>query len=897
MRCALIACLLALAAPAHAQISTDGSVGEMVDLLPDASGRLEIPEVLGQRAEGNLLHSFERFGVPAGVTADFTSAAPGIARVLARVTGAESSRIDGLLRSSIPGADLFLINPAGIVFGNGGAIDVPGSFHASTATALHLADGTLVGTDPTAPVVLTWALPAAWGFEGTPAPIGLEGSRLEVGAGQLLALTGGELSIRGRPGGAFGEGVLVAPAGRVELTSVASEGRVTLTPQGVDVSAVEDLGAIDISQNAQISTAGASSGAFRVRARSLLLDRAFVFSDSVGPGAPAPLAIDIDVRDSLTLRGPAELTAELLGSGDVGDIRIRAGVLDMSGTGALVNSWVSSGSGSGGDVRIDVGTLELRDGAQIRAQTNAAGAGGHLQVRADVLRMDGRGTQLATETVGRGGGGPFGAAGDLDVDAGQLEITDLAQLFSRTRTEGAGGDVRVVAGDIYIEGIELSADQENSIPSGILGIEDPDGGAVGARGAVHVLAGQIELRDGGQILSRSFASSDDGDPGSAAASLVVEADRVTLIGGPAPAGIRSRTLDRDGGLLELRAGALELRDGGVISASTSGRGRGGDVAIHAETIRADGKAGDAERAESGIFSQSLETAAGDGGNVAIATGQLTLSGGARISVATRGPGDGGNLGINVPGADPRTDIWATQASIDVTAAEIRSSALSGAGAVAARSGGDIEIHAGRVRLGPGGRVSALNEVRGDAGDVSLRVRDALELDGGAVTTEAADGLGGSVVIRAGRLVHLRRAAITTSVSSGVGDGGNIDIDPDLVVVDRSRIEATADAGNGGAIRIVAGQILLSGDCAGASCIDASSERGIDGEITLSSPVEDVLESTRPADPRFSDASDRLDRGCAARRTRSGSLTLGARVIRVGPQGAIPPSAGGACRAP
>ena len=69
-------------------------------------------------------------------------------------------------------------------------------------------------------------------------------------------------------------------------------------------------------------TAGERSGTFYARGDSLLLDRAFVFSDSNGSDPPAPVAIDVDVRGTVRLSGPAELTAELIGSADVGDIRI-----------------------------------------------------------------------------------------------------------------------------------------------------------------------------------------------------------------------------------------------------------------------------------------------------------------------------------------------------------------------------------------------------------------------------------------------------------------------------------------------------------------------------------------------------------------------------------------------
>jgi len=146
--------LLCTVAAVQAEVTLDGSLtdGIVHDITPvfdSSTGRQDfrIDPGMGRLEGSNLFHSFGRFNVSSAESATFRG--PGsIDNVIGRVTGGFESSIDGLLRSTIPGANVYLINPAGILFGPDATLDVQGSFHAGTADYIRLRDGTRFNATP-----------------------------------------------------------------------------------------------------------------------------------------------------------------------------------------------------------------------------------------------------------------------------------------------------------------------------------------------------------------------------------------------------------------------------------------------------------------------------------------------------------------------------------------------------------------------------------------------------------------------------------------------------------------------------------------------------------------------------------------------------------------------------
>jgi filamentous hemagglutinin family protein len=132
-----------LLAVSQAQVASairpDGTLGTTVT----HSGN--VYTIMGGTRPGNgpnLFHSFDRFSVGTNDTARFSaSGPPGIQNILSRVTGGQQSLVDGKLQSTIPGANLYLLNPSGVLFGPNATLDISGSLHVSTADYLRFTDG------------------------------------------------------------------------------------------------------------------------------------------------------------------------------------------------------------------------------------------------------------------------------------------------------------------------------------------------------------------------------------------------------------------------------------------------------------------------------------------------------------------------------------------------------------------------------------------------------------------------------------------------------------------------------------------------------------------------------------------------------------------------------------
>ena len=181
--------------------------------------------------------------------------------------------------------------------------------------------------------------------------------------------------------------------------------------------------------------------------------------------------------------------------------------------------------------------------------------------------------------------------------------------------------------------------------------------------------------------------------------------------------------------------------------------------------------------------------------------------------------------------------------------------VAGAGA-----GGNIALRGDQVSLSNRATITANSTGPGNAGNILTQASDSFISRNSTVTTSTMQSDGGNITIIAGNLVQLDHSEITTSVQGGAGTGGNITIDPPVVLLNSSKIVASAVGGSGGNINIVASFFLMSPD----SVIDASSTFGVSGTISIESPLSNLSESLAPLPQNFLQAGALLASRCAAR---------------------------------
>lgn len=388
--------LLAWGRVTQAEVTLDGTLGPSGPL---AGPHYPIPAEVGHQVGSNLFHSFGKFSVNTGESATF-SGPESIDNVIGRVTGGDASWIDGTLRNQIPSADLYLLNPAGIMFGSNAHLDVDGSFHASTADYVRLDDGGRFDARDPSQSILTAASPAAFGFlEENPNGISLERSALTVDAGKTLSLVGGDIDIVGDPN----KTSLSAPGGRINIASVASSGEVipNAVQEGADVqmNAFAQQGEIRLSEAAELNAGGDGGGTIVIRGGRFIADNSAVQASVKGPmdefqAANPGEGIDIEVTGSVGLTNGAQLHANTYGAKRAGDIEVTARALMLSNGSTIGSNSEESASGQGGDVTLTtVDSIEMggRDkegnASAINVDTHGSGDGGTLSISTSTLTM------------------------------------------------------------------------------------------------------------------------------------------------------------------------------------------------------------------------------------------------------------------------------------------------------------------------------------------------------------------------------------------------------------------------------------------------------------------------------------------------------------------------------
>jgi filamentous hemagglutinin family protein len=773
----------------------------------------------------SLFHSFGDFNVPTNNIVNFLNAGsidlngnvlpPNLptSNILGRVTGGDPSVIFGMIQTNGPNgfgaANLFLINPAGFLFGPNATVNVGGMVSFTTADYLRLTDATFNAVPNTVDDALLTAMPvAAFGFLGpNAASIVVQGSTLKVAEGQALSLIGGNRSFGmatetatgnfvpsgevSPPGVVIAGGTLSAPSGHISIVSVDSAGEVIPAPPnesgGLNVSSFSDLGRVELSEGTMVdvstmldadfnpvSTQG--NGTVSIRAGQLVLNTTSITALNFGATDGATSAVNIDVQSDTTVNRSSIQTFTLDTAG--GDITITSGSLALTESEVFAGT---SGVGSGGDIAISTtGPISITT-SFVQATSETDGAVGSINISATSAN--------GSITVGEGGlirtvSGPQNG-GAIMVQADQnVTIENGGIVVTSAPLIGTAGDITITAGEtVTVSG--PSDTHYTVIATSASGGDDPT--TTSKAGDILITATNVLLQDNAQIDSEALAA----QPGNL---TITATDSVSMSGGSR---IRLGVRDQSGGAIDISAQSVSM-------SSASIRTRAGG--------------------------------SGDAGAITLNGTTLTLTD-SQIAASTHASGRGGDVLIT---AQKNLDVNGqfTDESGDVSPAGVFSQTFSSG------DGGNITLTAGQsFAISTGASVSASSTGTGNAGNIDITAGSQFRMTNSSVTTEATQSGGGAIKITTdpSGTVQLTNSTISASVLDGTGGGGSVNIDPQFVILANSHILATAVQGAGGNIFITTTLLLPDGN----SVISASSQFGQSGTVTIQSPNAPISGQIHP----------------------------------------------------
>ncbi|MDZ7961362.1 MAG: S-layer family protein [Aulosira sp. DedQUE10] len=785
----------------------------------------QVDQIDGGAIRGtNLFHSFVEFNIGERREAYFGNPA-GIENIISRVTGRNLSQILGTL-GVLGKANLFLINPNGIIFGANAKLDLSGSFVASTASSLVFADGIkFSATNQQAPPLLTIKVPIGLEFENIPGSISLQSARLVVQPDKTLALVGGNVSLN--------NGTILAPGGRVELGGLAQKGTVTLNQNG-SLSFPTDVvrANVSLTQGSQVNVRAGDRGSIAINTHNLNIAQGSTIRAGIASGLG-------------TVNSKA------------GDIEISAiEAVTLTGTGSFIsNAVLPNAKGKGGNINLTARSLAVTGGFQIFAGTYGQGDVGNVNINGDTVLFDGVGTNgINTGAYSSIADGGTGRGGNLNIIANSLAVTNGAILEATTVGRGDAGSVNIFVRDTAL--FDGEAADFNRVSTAVFSsgaYSRVNSVAVGNAGSINIRARTVKVTNGAVLTTSTDGQGNAGNVIINANNILFDGDgRFNYLPGFGffqSSGAFSSVKNRGqgiGGNVIVNADSLSLTNGAVIVTGTRGRGDAGDILINrADTVTIAGVAGDGY--SSGFYSNTepsgigrggkitvntailrvldggvinaLTANAGSGGNIVINAHTLETSNGGQIVTSTRSSGDAGNItlkvsdSINLAGSDLSYRDRALkniQIGVDTfTNQGAASGVLASSDVNATGNGGNVFIFSKQVNLRDQGVITVSSQGSGVAGNIEISAGTIQLQNQGAITAETKSANGGNIILQVQDLLLIRQnSLISTTAGTGQapGNGGNIKINARngfivAVPLENSDIIANAFAGKGGVIEI------------------------------------------------------------------------------------------------
>jgi filamentous hemagglutinin family protein len=815
----------------EAQVAVDGSLPTKVNQSEQTT---EITG--GAEAGNNLFHSFEEFSVPTGQTAFFNNA-PNITNIFSRITGNSVSEIDGLIRAN-GNANLFLLNPNGIIFGQNAALDIGGSFVATSAESLVFEDGTVFDTQNPQNPLLTISIPIGLQVGSEAGSITNQSKvtnnagevvGLEVNPGQNFTLVGGDINLNG--------GNITAPGGQVNLGGVTEPGTVNFADSQLRFENPKSLANVSLDNQAEVNVRSDDNGEIAVNAKNLSLtgDSNLLAGIAEGLGSTESRAGDIklNISETLSLRDASQISNTLreqsVGTG--GNVNIDTSFLFLASGSGIASS--NLGTGNAGNINVKATNSISIDGSIIQADNYSLGDAGNINVKAtnSISIIDSSIIQADTYRLGN--------AGDINLESasGTISFAGVQTGVSTAVQRGAvgqGGDISITArnltlttnGDSNQVGATLQTTTLSQGDAGNITIRVDDtisfdgatsgaftrviGEAVGQGGDIDIQARSLSITNGASILAGTFGQGDAGN-------INITASDSLVISGTAPFPTLADANGSPGGFSSLLYTATDEGAGG----------QGGDINIDTNSLQV---------TDGGVLSGRSRSEF-PGGNITVNANTLELAGGGQILTTAFAQGTAGNItlnvsdNINISGSDPQftnrlnsvtQEFGKAEAEFLIDSVGADSGVYANTRPSSTGDSGSITLNAGQLNISDNGKIFVTNQGNSDGGNIAIQAQDRLTLRNNS------------------------QISATAGIEGAGGDGGNITIDTDFLIaspLENIDIVANAFEGDGGNISIAAQSIFgieqrTASDGNRTNDIDASSEFGLSGTVEINTPDVD-----------------------------------------------------------
>ena len=765
--------------PTVAQVTPDSSLGEESSVVtPDAEVKGETADRIdgGAIRDRNLFHSFSEFNVGEAQQVYFANP-NNIEQIFTRVTGSNPSNINGTL--GVDGAaDLLLLNPNGIIFGQNGSLDLEGSFFGTSADSVLFEDGEEFSAVEPGSSLLTVSVPLGLQVGDNPGKIEVR-SPLEVANGQNFSLVGGDISLSGgniitNDGISEPEDGITAPGGRVELGGLSTAGIVSFEDDN-SFSFPEEVSRANIAlNNFLIDASAGGGGSVAIFSQNLKLINSSIVTgiDFTVESTQAQAGdIIIDTVDETILEASEDRASgvfnvtgdlsELLETvddtevintaGNAGNIFINTGSFSATGL-SFVGSF-TNGEGNAGSVffnardSISFGQTELLSNAIFSiVGSSATGDGADIIVNADSLTLSNR--ILNTSTEGQGN------AGNIELNiANTVTLSSNSALGTGSVGQGNAGNLTIDTEKLTIQNSLIDTSTNGSGQAGTLNIT--------AASSVNI-SGTYTQPDGSPFFSIYTSTSGNADAG----DVFIETEN------------------------------LLMTDGAQLQAATLNSGNGGDISIEAELIKLTGSSNE------GIFSgiSALSLGSGTGGTINIDSENVVLNDGAAILAEARATGNAGSIDLNTKeltidsaGISTSNEGTGQAGDLNITAADFISlngtfvdtdNVVSPAGLFTSTTdgnsaAGNLTIETNSLIVSDGAQIQANSTSAGDAGNISIKA-DEIRIVGTSeadfvseiVSASNNSGNSGTIDITTNNLVIEDDAGISVR-SLGEGNAGSI----------------------------------------------------------------------------------------------------------------------------